>query len=70
MNSRRLLITGTCGRLYELDPFVGREFEKNPYTEIKKENLRQLNLPFKYCINCKADVPAEFSYCPYCGGKL
>ena len=64
--------TSCCGCLYELDPFVGNEFEKNPDTEIKKEDLRWINnyLPFKYCSNCKTDVPAEFNYCPYCGGKL
>lgn len=71
-NVRYLVKTSCCGCLYEMDPFVGREFEKNPNTEINNEDLRQVNnyLPFKYCSNCKTDVPAEFSYCPYCGGKL
>jgi len=65
--------TSCCGRLYELDPMVGEEFERNPgSTEIREENLRRINTysPFRYCPNCKKDVPAEFSYCPYCGGKL
>ena len=71
-NTRYLVKTSCCGCIYELDPFVGREFEKNPYIEIKKENLRRVDsyLPIKYCVNCKSDIPAEFSYCPYCGGKL
>jgi len=64
--------TSCCGCYYKLNPSVGREFEKNPDTEIKPENLRPVNsyLPYSYCSNCKAEVPAEFSYCPYCGGKL
>jgi len=64
--------TSCCGSLYELDPKVGEEFEKNSDIEIKEENLQRVNnfWPFKYCSNCKADVPAEFNYCPYCGREL
>ncbi|HHV59405.1 MAG TPA: zinc ribbon domain-containing protein [Clostridiaceae bacterium] len=71
-NVRYFAKTSCCGSLYELDPSVGREFEKNQNTEIRKENLRPVsnNYPFKYCSNCRTNVPAEFSYCPYCGGKL
>lgn len=71
-NVRYFVRTSCCGCLYELDPVIGREFEKNHYTEIRKENLRRINnySPFRYCPNCKANIPAEFNYCPYCGGKL
>lgn len=71
-NVRYIVKTSCCGFLYELDPLVGKEFEKNPGIEIRNENLRPLNsyLPLKYCINCKTNVPQEFNYCPYCGGKL
>ena len=71
-NVRYIAKTSCCGSLYELDPEVGREFEKNPDTEIKMENLRRIDsyLPFKYCPNCRTNVPREFSYCPFCGGKL
>jgi len=71
-NVRYIVKTSCCGSLYELDPFVGKEFERNPNTEIKEENLRPINsyLPFKYCRNCNTNVPAEFNYCPYCGGRL
>jgi len=71
-NVKYIVKTSCCGCLYELDPLVGKEFEKNPNTEIKEENLQRINnySPFRYCPNCKTNVPAEFSYCPYCGGKL
>ncbi|HHT53744.1 MAG TPA: zinc ribbon domain-containing protein [Clostridiales bacterium] len=71
-NVRYIAKTSCCGCAYELDRTVGREFEKNPDTEIKKENLRRPEscLPFKFCANCRVDVPAEFKYCPYCGIKL
>ncbi|NLP30569.1 MAG: zinc ribbon domain-containing protein [Clostridiales bacterium] len=71
-NVRYIVKTSCCGCLYELDPVVGMQFEKNPDTVIKEENLRQINyyLPFKHCLNCNADIPLEYNYCPYCGGKL
>ncbi|HEY8350880.1 MAG TPA: zinc ribbon domain-containing protein [Clostridiales bacterium] len=71
-NTRYIARTSCCGSIYELDPAVGREFEKNPGTEIRPDDLRRIenHMPFRYCPNCRIDVPAEFSYCPYCGGKL
>jgi RNA polymerase subunit RPABC4/transcription elongation factor Spt4 len=71
-NFRYLIKTSCCDGFYELDPLVGEAYEKNPDTEIRKGNLRRLNnfLPCRHCANCKSEVPAEFSYCPYCGGKL
>ncbi|MGI5935703.1 MAG: zinc ribbon domain-containing protein [Oscillospiraceae bacterium] len=71
-NVRYFVKTSCCGNFYELDPAVGSEFERNPNTVIRNENLRPVSFysPYKYCQNCKADVPAEFNYCPYCGGKL
>ena len=61
-----------CGSLFELDPAIGREFEKNPGTEIREENLQRVNSysPFRHCLNCNANVPPDFNYCPYCGAKL
>ncbi|HOJ35989.1 MAG TPA: zinc ribbon domain-containing protein [Clostridiales bacterium] len=61
-----------CGAVFELDPILGKELEKNPYIKIRPENLRRIERqsPFKYCPNCRVDVPNEFAYCPYCGGKL
>ena len=42
-NVRYYAKTSCCGSIYELDPAVGREFEKNPGIEIRKENLRRIN---------------------------
>jgi hypothetical protein len=71
-NIRYLVKTSCCSGLYELDPVVGKEFEKNPGTEIRSEHLQQIrsHMPFKHCPDCNTDVLSEFSYCPYCGGKL
>lgn len=71
-NIRYMVRTSCCNCLYELDYALGEKFEKNPDTEIKNENMRIINIstPFKYCFNCKTEVPAEYNYCPYCGGRL
>jgi len=69
---RYIVKTSCCGCLYELDPLVGKEFEKYPSTEIREENLQRIDRysPFKYCSNCRTEVPVEYSYCPYCGERL
>lgn len=71
-DTRYLVRTPCCGALYELDPEIGRAFERNPNTEIRPERLRRLNAasPYKYCPTCQVTVPPDFEYCPYCGGKL
>jgi len=71
-NVRYYVKASCCGSLYELDPDVGREFEKNLRTEIRNEHLRPVHnhSPYKYCSNCSTNVPENYSYCPYCGGKL
>ncbi len=61
-----------CGSIYELDPVVGRQYEKDGSVEIENENMRPISyhLPFKTCAACKAKFDSSYSYCPYCGNKL
>lgn len=61
-----------CGKLYEIDTDVGKEYERNPDLEINQDNLQPLSFytSNKYCTNCKVDVSEEYSYCPYCGKNL
>lgn len=71
-NLRYIAKTTCCSSFFEVDPAVGKEFEKNPNTEIRPENLHSVHRysPFKHCPNCNTNVPAPYNYCPYCGGKL
>ncbi|HHW46847.1 MAG TPA: zinc ribbon domain-containing protein [Clostridiales bacterium] len=68
----RYVVKFPCCGYFEMDPILGKEFEKNPGTQIKKEALRRVETYYglKYCSNCKTGVHSEFSFCPYCGGKL
>lgn len=71
-NVRYLAKSVCCGSLFELVPDIGRQFEKNSATEIRNEHLRRIDSrsSLKYCYSCRTAVPADFIYCPYCGGKL
>lgn len=70
--ARYFVKASCCGSLYELEGDVGRAFEHDPRTEIKSEHLRPVHgySPYKYCRSCNAAVPPEYSFCPYCGGRL
>lgn len=69
-NLRYFAKTSCCGAFYELGYDAGREFERNPNTEIRTESLHRGDTPFRHCPNCNTDLPAKYSFCPYCGGKL
>ena len=71
-NIRYYVKASCCGSLYELSPAAGKRFEKNSGAEIAAEDLRRVDYrpPFKHCPNCRVDVPDEYSFCPYCGGRL
>jgi hypothetical protein len=71
-NVRYLVTTGCCGNLYELDPEIGRKFERKQNPEIRNEHLRPLSqyVSFKSCSGCRAKVDTGYSFCPYCGQKL
>lgn len=73
-NVKYIVKPACCGHLFELDPSVGRAFAKNPNTEIRKENMKNIysgeKSIYKYCHDCKKNVHPEYRFCPYCGGKL
>jgi len=61
-----------CGKIYELDPGIGQQYERRMNPEIKDEHMRPLNLHsrFKTCSCCGARVENNFSFCPYCGRRI
>ncbi len=61
-----------CESLCELDPDIGREYEKGRNPEIRDEHLQPINVRpgLKICSNCKARLEPGFSYCPCCGSRL
>jgi len=71
-DTRYYVKAACCGSLYELEGDVGRAFEHDPSTEIRSEHLRPVHAysPYKFCPSCNATVPPQYSFCPYCGGRL
>jgi len=61
-----------CGSIYELDPIIGKQYEKGQNPKVENEHLRPLNQysPFKTCSGCGARVESGYSFCPYCGRRL
>jgi RNA polymerase subunit RPABC4/transcription elongation factor Spt4 len=61
-----------CSSIYELDPVIGKQYEKEGSVEIRSEHLRPVSeyLPYKVCSNCGARFESGYGFCPYCGNKL
>lgn len=61
-----------CDNIYELDPFIGQQFEKGLKPEIRNEHLRNMShfLSYRTCGSCGSKVESQFSFCPYCGRRL
>lgn len=71
-NIKYFIKPACCGSLYELDPIVGKQYEKGQNPEIKDEHLRPISRysPYKYCPGCGVRLESNYSYCPYCGDRL
>ena len=71
-NIKYYVKTACCGSIYELDPDIGKQYEKDQNPRIDNEHLRPTYRysPFKSCSDCKAKVESRYSYCPYCGKRL
>ncbi|NLG82017.1 MAG: zinc ribbon domain-containing protein [Bacilli bacterium] len=71
-NKKYYVKTDCCNRVFELNPEVGKQYEHDPDVVINKGDLEPIALyaNMKYCEHCKANVPYEYQYCPYCGKEL
>ncbi len=71
-NNKYLVKSTCCGSVFELDPQIGREFEKGSSHEIRSENLRPLTkgAVYKYCSACNVQVEPGYRFCPYCGRQI
>lgn len=71
-NTRYFVKTACCNSIYELDPYIGKQYDKGHNPEITNEHLKPLNTysPYKTCPNCRANIESNYSFCPYCGTKM
>lgn len=71
-NTRYFVKTACCNSVYELNPDIGRQYDKGHSPEILNEHLRPIynHFPDKTCPNCKANIESDYSFCPYCGARV
>ena len=54
-----------CSSIFNLDIKIGKDIEKGIQTEIRPEDLSEIN-PVKRCKYCGKALNDDFVYCPYC----
>ena len=75
-DKRYYVETSCCGRLYELDPEVGKRISRGESVQINEYDLRPVNKdayyrsPVKRCAHCGYETDEDFQYCPKCGREL
>lgn len=71
-NVRYLAKASCCGKLFELDRDVGRQFEKMMNPDIRPEHLSPLHaFPlYSYCPRCRIELAPDYRFCPFCGHPL
>jgi hypothetical protein len=65
--------TTCCGKLYELNPIVGKMILKGQDTDIRSEDLTAApgHSGFhRNCPECGYSVNSEYKYCPKCGKHM
>jgi hypothetical protein len=60
-----------CGRIFELDPAIGRQYEQGLTPDITEAHLSPVGHPASsaICSQCGSRLESNFSYCPFCGQK-
>ena len=75
-NRRYYVQTSCCGRIYELDPELGRRIARGEDVEIRDEDLKstgyseQSRSYARSCSHCGFTTYEDFQYCPKCGKEL
>lgn len=72
-NRRYYVRSSCCGRIYELDPQIGKRIERGERVEIVDDDLKDLGRRgrvYKICRNCGYSTDEDFDFCPKCGDRL
>lgn len=71
-NIKYIARSGCCNALFELDPEIGRLYEKGESPAIEPRHLKIMGRTSSNgtCPNCGARVERDHSFCPYCGNRL
>ena len=75
-NRRYYVQTSCCGKIYELDPEVGKRIARGESVEIRDDDLQSTGYSEQYgglmksCAYCGYTTYEDFPYCPNCGREL
>ena len=72
-NRRYYVRTSCCGRIYELDPQIGKRIERGERVEIVDDDLKdsgRRGRVYKTCHNCGYFTYEDFDFCLKCGERL
>ena len=72
-NRRYYVQTSCCGRIYELDPQIGKRIERGERVDIVDDDLNdsgRRDRVYKTCRNCGYSTDEDFDFCPKCGERL
>ena len=75
-NRRYYVQTSCCGKIYELDPEVGKRIARGENVEIRDDDLQSTGYSeqsrgfIKSCAYCGYTTYEDFQYCPKCGREL
>ena len=75
-NRRYYVQTSCCGRIYELDPELGKRIARGEDVEIRDDDLQdsvyneQSGGFAKTCSCCGFTTYEDFQYCPKCGKEF
>ena len=75
-NRRYYVQTTCCGKIYELDPEVGKRIARGESVEIRNDDLQSTGYSkqsrgfVKACAYCGYTTYEDFQYCPKCGREF
>lgn len=84
-NKQYFVRMSCCGKIYRLDPEIGKRISRGEEIEICREDLEEVDFGYsddgisrranwtgfsKTCPGCGYEADQDFEYCPKCGRKL
>lgn len=71
-NRKYFAKSSCCKTIFSLNYNIGKEIRRGNSMDISEEDLEILdrNTKINICENCNNSLDKNFTYCPYCGGRM
>lgn len=67
-NKKYYIDARCCGRIFEVPDDYADELLQSDNVDMGR--LKEINVPYRVCPNCGAQVDSGYRYCPYCGKEI